>query len=563
MSSTANVQSYLPYAFRPVYAWDSNVGAFSTSFNLSNVDSVSTGTLTTGLLNVGDSNQNVYLGTSSGNIPTLATSTNTYRNTAMGVSAGGGTSNTSNSEFIGYLCGSSTNGIYNTFIGGSGAGSNAYQLSNCVLIGTSNSVALSNATNVVSIGGNSGGTGSNSVYLGTYTGLSNTGSSNIIVGSWSGNGFTGSNNVVIGNGLSPTISNGITATLSSGIVSCTIVTPDSTNGYTGISNLISGQTVTISGFTSTTFNGSFVVSNVTTTTFTYSNGASGSGSVSGVSPLVQAGIPPARMFANSSYFCNVLSTTSNGQFFIGNQSNVLMSGDFKWGTVVIGGANAVGYALSNCLGVTKPTNINPISGLVLDVTGYARFQTGLSIGTDPGVYSLDVSGNMSITDGNGAMFLSSNYDGASNTTGAASNSYMSLQPVQSGGTMNLLLNGQSRATYGYSSLQNPKGGFLLTAMSSLPILNTTVDRIGNSTTTSNVIPTTMSGTLVANVATSAGAWNATYVISNGAGTPIGSSNTTGTTNFAVSIGSTPTTIVISNTSAPSTFYYNFTFYPFG
>jgi hypothetical protein len=269
------------------------------------------------------------------------------------------------------------------------------------------------------------------------------------------------------------------------------------------------------------------------------------------------------MFANSSYFCNVLSTTSNGQFFIGNQSNVLMSGDFKWGTVVIGGANAVGYALSNCLGVTKPTNINPISGLVLDVTGYARFQTGLSIGTDPGVYSLDVSGNMSITDGNGAMFLSSNYDGASNTTGAASNSYMSLQPVQSGGTMNLLLNGQSRATYGYSSLQNPKGGFLLTVGSSLPILNTTVDRIGNSTTTSNVIPVTMFGTLVANVATSAAAWTATYVISNGAGAIIGSSNATTTTNFTVSIGSTPTTIVISNTSAPSTFYYNFTFYPFG
>ena len=129
--------------------------------------------------------------------------------------------------------------------------------------------------------------------------------------------------------------------------------------------------------------------------------------------------------------------------------------------------------------------------------------------------------------------------------------------------MNLLVNGQSRATYGYSSLQNPKGGFLLTNGSILPILNTTVDRIGNSTTTSNVIPTTMFGTLVANVATSAAAWNATYVISNGVGTLIGISNTTATTNFTVYIGSTPTTITISNGGTPSNFFYNFTFYPFG
>ena len=520
MSSTANVQSYLPYVFRPVYTWNSTTGVFSTTFNLSNIDAISVNTATIGLMNVGDSNLNVYVGNTSGNNPSNATSAITYYNTALGNAAGAGISNTSNSVFIGYLAGNAGKSIYNSLAIGASAGSNASNVANCVWVGTSNSVGLSNISNTVSIGGSSGG-GSSGVFIGASTGVGTSGAQNIVLGGSSGGRLTGSNNLFIGNSLSPTISNTIAATVLSNIVTCT--TPTATG-------LVAGQTVYIAGLTPSGFNGTTTVLAVPTSlTFTYSNTT---GTITGATGTVTAGISP--YIAPYSGVSTAIASNVSNKLFIGSSSNVLIAGDFSTGLTTIGTANTTGSSFSGL------TAANPL--MTLDVARYSRFQLGIGIGIDPGTYALDVNGQFRVSDGYGQIAMSNQYDGVGNNSGASNASFVEMKPV-SGGTMTLAVTGTTVSSTGYATTKG-------TWVSS-----------GNGTTNIIFVPAVPGlVTAVARNGTT-GSYKADFLLLTAVSTPTGSNTITSGT-AAYTITATASGILLSNSTAGAvTFTYNVTFYP--
>jgi len=182
MSSTTNVQSYLPYVFRPVYTWNSNTGAFSTQFNMSNVDTLTVNTARFGVIYAGDSSNNVYLGNNTGNLPAFAATCNTAGNTAVGIGAAAAISSSSNSEFVGFQAGGVAKSICNTIVIGASAGLSNSNVSNTILIGTSNSISLSNISNTICIGGNAGGIGNSNIFIGSSNGIGMIGSSNVLIG---------------------------------------------------------------------------------------------------------------------------------------------------------------------------------------------------------------------------------------------------------------------------------------------------------------------------------------------------------------------------------------------
>ena len=182
MSSTTNVQSYLPYVFRPVYTWNSNTGGFSTQFNMSNVDTLTVSTARFGVIYAGDSSNNVYIGSNTGNLPAFAGTCNTAGNTAIGIGAAAAVSGSSNSEFVGFQAGGVGKVICNTIVIGQSASLSNSNVLNSILIGTSNSVKLSNISNTVCIGGNAGGTGNSNIFIGSSNGVGMIGSSNLLIG---------------------------------------------------------------------------------------------------------------------------------------------------------------------------------------------------------------------------------------------------------------------------------------------------------------------------------------------------------------------------------------------
>jgi hypothetical protein len=296
-------------------------------------------------MNIGDSNQNVYIGSNAGNAPSNATAFVTYYNTAAGISAGAGISNVSNSEFFGYLAGNSAKFVSNTVVIGGNAGgldvlsNSVANIYNSVLIGTSNSRGLSNVSNTISIGGNGGGGGSSNVFIGTSNGIGAAGSSNLVIGCGSGSNMTGTRNVVIG----------------------TTVYPANLPAYSDIN----GTTYTV-------------------------------------------------------------PTDMSNKFFLGSGSNVLAAGDFSKGVLVIGSTN------TNSWSYKKDYPTQTIANISLDVYNYARFQNGISIGRDPGEYTLDVNGQFRVSDGVGQI----------KTTTVATNSYLDIQPAEtSTGPMTLRLTG--------------------------------------------------------------------------------------------------------------------------
>jgi hypothetical protein len=114
MSTTSNAQDLLVNVFRPTYRWDSNTG-FVPSMVVSNVSELITGRINTDRLDVADSNGNSYIGCNAG--PALANLT-TYSNTAIGVAAMAGASNSSNNVSIGASNFSGlSNGMCNVGIG--------------------------------------------------------------------------------------------------------------------------------------------------------------------------------------------------------------------------------------------------------------------------------------------------------------------------------------------------------------------------------------------------------------------------------------------------------------
>ena len=560
MSSTTNVQSYLPYVFRPVHAYSN--GAYSTTFNISNIDALTVGTATINRMNIGDSNLNVYIGNNAGNLPSNATLFATYYNTSIGNSAGAGISNASNSEFIGYLCGNSAKFITNTFVGGAfaagvGASANsASNIANSVLIGTSNSVGLSNVSNTISIGGNTLGAGSWSVYLGTSNGTSSTGSSNIIIGSASGYGITGSNNLLIGNNLCPTSSTSFTATVAANVVTCT------TSTATGV---VIGQSVVISGLVPIGFNGTAIVTSTpTSTSFTYSNATTGSLSTS--TGAVAVGLAPYTIF-NANYngttitattiSCNVPATMSN-KFFIGSGQTALIAGDFSTGVTAIGTTN------TNANSYTYPYTPLGAGTLSLDVVGSVRVQNGISIGRDPGQYQLDVNGQFRVTDGYGQIAMSNMYDGSTNTSGASNASFVEMKSVVGGGSMTLALSGAAVISgqvqsAGYWSLQSGSTGFIYSSTSGA----------GASNVLSNVIKT--NGLMVITLISSSSTIyaSANYIVTNkNSGGTLAAVSTIGSSTLVVNTASivSPPTITFVNSAGSSndvTYFYNITFFPIG
>jgi len=180
MSTTTNVQSYLPYVFRPVYTWTGT--NFTTTFNLSNIDTLTVRSAKFGVIYAGDISNNVFIGSNTGNSPADVGNCNASSNTAIGIASAAAISGSSNSEFVGFQAGSAGKVICNSVVIGVSAALSNSNVSNSILIGTSNSAGLSNITNTICMGGNAGGTGSSNIYIGTSNGVGMTGSSNVLIG---------------------------------------------------------------------------------------------------------------------------------------------------------------------------------------------------------------------------------------------------------------------------------------------------------------------------------------------------------------------------------------------
>jgi hypothetical protein len=506
MSSTSNVQSYLPYVFRPVYTWTGS--NFSTSFNISNVDTISVNTATFGRLSVGDSNLNVYVGSNAGNVPSNATAFITYCNTAVGTSAGAGISNASNSEFVGYLAGNSGKSVFNSILvgmnaGGLGATTNSISnIYNSILIGTCNATGLSNISNTISIGGNSSGGGTSNIFIGTSNGFRTAGSSNII----------------IGNGVFPTISTTFTASLLSTIVTCTTPTP---------TNIAVGDTLTIAGLVPTGFNGSITVLSVpSTTTFTYSNTTPGPLTSNAGTATGTSGTIPNYSDANKTTY--TVSTSISNKFFLGSGSNIIAAGDFANGVFVVGSTNTNSWSCNS--GIYATSNISNIS---LDVYKYARFQNGISIGRDPGAYTLDVNGQFRITDGLGWIAMSN-----SNSPGQ-SNSFVEIKPAPGiSGTMTLQLTGNMTVSSNITA-SNVVATNAMTAVGYSTFQSSSFLTL-SATMANTVAPSTPGTGFVTYTTTAAHGFSVgqTVVIASGSGFSVGY---TGITGVIVGFGTPPTT----------------------
>ena len=364
MSSTTNFQSLLPWLFHPVYSTTSN--GFTTTVNLSNIDKFYANTATFGTVVLGDSSNNVYLGSNSGNTAATLGTCNASYNTSVGILSAFKINGSSNSEFIGYQCGAIGKSINNSFMAGFSAGSNSSNIlssivvgtyagytssniSNSILIGTSNSSNIGTTTlttstgisNTISIGGNAGGTGTSNIYIGMSTGT----------------GMTGSCNTFIGSGL-------------------TLATAATNNRLL----IGSGGNVLISADSS---NNSMAI---------------GSG----------------------------LTLVAN-KVLLGSGGNTLISGDFANGAVTIGTAypsSTLASAINSSSWGGK-INFPATSGygfLALDVAGWTRISSGLTIATDPAVpntntkFELDVNGHFRVQESYGILQFSNYYNSGDPTS---------------------------------------------------------------------------------------------------------------------------------------------------
>jgi hypothetical protein len=163
-----------------VYTWTGT--NFTTTFNLSNIDTLSVRSAKFGVIYAGDISNNVFIGSNTGNSPADVGNCNASSNTAIGIAAAAAISGTSNSEFVGFQAGSAGKNILDSIVIGVSAALSNSNVSNSILIGTSNSAGLSNINNTICIGGNAGGTGTSNIYIGSSNGVGMTGSSNVLIG---------------------------------------------------------------------------------------------------------------------------------------------------------------------------------------------------------------------------------------------------------------------------------------------------------------------------------------------------------------------------------------------
>lgn len=207
MSTTTNVQSFLPYIFRPTYTY--SAAGFATTFNIRNIDTITANSVTAVTVDIGDSLNNVYVGRSSGNIPTSMLTKGAVSTTMIGNSAGSGQSNTTNVECIGYTSGQGILSVSNSSFIGAYAGASSRIVNGSLLIGTDAGRGSSNISNSIAIGQNvlsNVTTAANVIAVGTNTavGTSNAnGGSNIYIGNSNSIGIIGAGNIIIGHKVTP------------------------------------------------------------------------------------------------------------------------------------------------------------------------------------------------------------------------------------------------------------------------------------------------------------------------------------------------------------------------
>ena len=145
MSRTTGIQNYLSNVFRPIYRYDTTTNAFVPSLEATNIDTYSGNSVAVFTAAVGDTNNNVYVGSNAGNAYNFLK--DVYKVTALGYGAASNISNDCNSVYIGWFAGKDVVG----------------------------------SRDVISIGKSSGGIGgSSNIFVGTDTGT--VGSSNILIG---------------------------------------------------------------------------------------------------------------------------------------------------------------------------------------------------------------------------------------------------------------------------------------------------------------------------------------------------------------------------------------------
>lgn len=148
--STINVQNLLSNVFHPTFVYDTVNRVYKTNLELVNVDTVSANTVSSFFASIGDARCNVYVGIGAGNAYSSMVTSSNSNTTFLGPGAGNTTSNVRNSVFIGYNAGQNSTG------------------------GSSNTIAIGTSTD---------GDGTNNIYIGKNTGVSNSiGSNNIFIG---------------------------------------------------------------------------------------------------------------------------------------------------------------------------------------------------------------------------------------------------------------------------------------------------------------------------------------------------------------------------------------------
>jgi hypothetical protein len=171
-------------------------------------------------------------------------------------------------------------------------------------------------------------------------------------------------------------------------------------------------------------------------------------------------------------------------------ANILLAGDFSNGYLSIGSTNTI------------PTSCNTGNyslvgtGLQLDVAKYVRIGQGLSIGTDPGNYQLDVNGPMHVYDGYGGDLT------FTPPVVGSSNSALTLKPI-TGGTMTMSVVGTVSTTNGIYSLKSASysSGVTLPAMTTTygtGLSASSTGTVSGSTTTytGTISPVPASGTAI-------------------------------------------------------------------
>jgi hypothetical protein len=236
----------------------------------------------------------------------------------------------------------------------------------------------------------------------------------------------------------------------------------------------------------------------------------------------------------------------SNKLFIGNGSNILLTGDFASGCVSIGSTNSTPNSCND-------GNYSLVgTGLQLDVARYARVGQGLGIGVDPGSYAMDVNGQLHVSDGSGGdmVFAPSVY--------GSSNGFLTLKSVADNGTMTLSVAGEVGANGGVYSFQSGTPGVSVATGSTFTLSNVFPSKNGLNWS-GLVVGTVVSQGYVNNVASNY--FTCSVVINSGS--VMGSIPTNSGGVVFTLTGSPLSNIVITNGVPTDTrvLTYNFTLYP--